>query len=83
MFLYDMETHCCGQDQVGIIRQDFKNEVKRIMADDPRAKFGKVMVHLSFKVDLSSLHIVLVYTKKRRYALAKIDDQDLKDRLIA
>ena len=55
MFLYDMETHCCGQDQVGIIRQDFKNEVKRIMADDPRAKFGKVMVHLSFKVDLSSL----------------------------
>ena len=42
LFLYDMETHTCGQDQVAIIRQDFKNKIKRVMADDPRAKFGKV-----------------------------------------
>ena len=42
MYLYDMETHCCGQDKVGVIRQDFKNDVKKIMGDDPRAKFGKV-----------------------------------------
>ena len=42
LYLYDMDTHTCGQDMVGVIRQDFKNEVKRSMAEDPRAKFGKV-----------------------------------------
>ena len=37
-----IKTHCCGQDELGVIRQDFKNQVKKQMSEEPRAKFGKV-----------------------------------------
>ena len=42
MYLYDMTTHTCDQDPLNIIKQDFKNDVKKGMAEDPRAKFNKV-----------------------------------------
>ena len=43
MYLYNPETHCCGQDCIAVIKQDFKNSVKKVMSEDPRAKFGKVI----------------------------------------
>ena len=46
MYLYDLDTHICGQDRVEVIRQNFKNEVKKMMSKDPRAKFGRVKWHL-------------------------------------
>ena len=49
MYLYDMDTHSCGQDTVGVIRQDFKNKVKEVLAEDSRAKYGKVLNIFVFK----------------------------------
>ena len=57
MYRYDLETHSCSQDRVGVLRQDFKNEVKRVMAQDPRAKFGKVNILGLFKFDENSIGI--------------------------
>ena len=44
------QTHCCGQDELGVIRQDFKNQVKKQMSEEPRAKFGKVVMSQSNQI---------------------------------
>ena len=41
-FLYQHDYHVCGQRVNGVLRQEFKNEIKEAMANDPRAKYGKV-----------------------------------------
>ena len=64
MYLYDLETHSCSQDRVGVLRQDFKNEVKRVMAQDPRAKFGKVNV---FEEDYLSLMKILLVSHEKKF----------------
>ena len=81
MYLYDMETNFCGQDKVGVIRQDFKNDVKKIMGEDPRAKFGKVCQILVYILYIQG-SLSKVYEKVRRDLLATIDNEELKERLV-
>ena len=54
MYLYSMDAHCCGQETLGVIKQDFKNNVKKIMSEDPRAKFGKVNIKLHIDININT-----------------------------
>ena len=82
LYLYDFETHCCGQDQLGIIKQDFKNNIKN-QQENGRGPKGKIRQGNGFRIVFSLLLTFhQVYDLVRRDLLDRIENPDLKERIV-
>ena len=79
-FLYQHDHHFCGQRVNGVLRQEFKNKIKEAMANDPRAKYGKVGIWIG-NFECENVYIFKVYDKIERNYLSKIEDPNLKEEM--
>ena len=43
IYMYSLETHNCDQDKATVYKQIFRNRIKKQIATDQRAKYGKVI----------------------------------------
>lgn len=57
-YMYSLETHSCDQDKATVYKQIFRNRIKKQIATDQRAKYGKVQLLLKIYLDL----FVQIYT---------------------